>query len=95
MTVVGTMMTFFTMLKKKKDFVNTTPVSAIQQVLTPLVRCLATFAGFGWNSFSDAELGTSNVAACLGKLLKSPYLHLRRECLWLLNNLAGRWSIRP
>lgn len=64
-------------------------------VLTPLVRCLATFAGFGWNSFSDAELGTSNVAACLGKLLKSPYLHLRRECLWLLNNLDGRWSIRP
>lgn len=56
--------------------------------LTPLVRCLATFAAHQ-DSLASTVAQSPDMAECLGVLLNSTYLHLRRECLWLLNNLAA------
>lgn len=56
--------------------------------LTPLVRCLATFAACQ-DTLASIAAQSPGMAECLGGLLNSAYLHLRRECLWLVNNLAG------
>ncbi|CAN7985200.1 unnamed protein product, partial [Ixodes hexagonus] len=56
--------------------------------LTSLVRCLATFAACQ-DTLASIVAQSPGMAECLGGLLNATHLHLRRECLWLLNNLAA------
>ncbi|XP_077535825.1 uncharacterized protein LOC144148110 [Haemaphysalis longicornis] len=57
-------------------------------VLTSLVACLSTWSS-GWPELALAVGDTPGMVTTLGHLLQAPFLHLRREALWLVGCLAG------
>ncbi|KAH7959940.1 hypothetical protein HPB49_015218 [Dermacentor silvarum] len=42
-----------------------------------------------WCDLAGAVAGTPGMVSALGHLLEAPYLHLRREALWLIHCLSG------
>lgn len=56
--------------------------------LTSLLACLANWSS-RWCDLAGAVAGTPGMVGALGHLLEAPYLHLRREALWLIHCLSG------
>lgn len=56
--------------------------------LASLLACLATWCS-RWHDLAVAVAGMPGIVAALGHLLGAPYLHLRREALWLIHCLSG------
>lgn len=56
--------------------------------LTSLLACLANWSS-RWCDLAGAVAGTPGMVSALGHLLEAPYLHLRREALWLIHCLSG------
>ncbi|KAH7956407.1 hypothetical protein HPB52_008872 [Rhipicephalus sanguineus] len=58
------------------------------QALASLLVCLATWSSRSCD-LASALAGMAGMVAALGRLLEAPYLHLRREALWLMHCLSG------
>ncbi|XP_037514451.1 importin subunit alpha-6 isoform X1 [Rhipicephalus sanguineus] len=56
--------------------------------LASLLVCLATWSSRSCD-LASALAGMAGMVAALGRLLEAPYLHLRREALWLMHCLSG------
>ncbi|XP_050029154.2 uncharacterized protein [Dermacentor andersoni] len=56
--------------------------------LTSLLACLANWSS-RWGDLAGEVAATPGMVGALGHLLEAPYLHLRREALWLIQGLSG------
>nr|XP_037278068.1 importin subunit alpha-8-like [Rhipicephalus microplus] len=56
--------------------------------LSSLLACLATWSS-RWCELAGELARMPGMVAALGRLLEAPYLHLRREALWLTHCLSG------
>jgi HEAT-like repeat len=62
-------------------------------VLTPALRCLGNVICSGLDETASIAGHRPELFAALSKLLSSDHQAVRKECVWVLSNVTGKFSV--